>query len=230
MRVGDYILLASAGVGDFLTEVRNIGEIMPWVMEMRYGFVPSNYKKTNYLSAVSRLISTGDIERKTDKNGKTFLELTSTGGRKFKRRFPIFSTMRSKWDGCFMEVIFDISERDRTVRNTLRNKLIELGFGMLQESVWISPYHFEEDLREFLEAHKLGDRVFVLEARKLLAGDMEELIEKIWHLERIKKMYEEVESWEDYLIVLKNDPMIPENLYPMQKTRNTAYDLICGRI
>lgn len=230
LRIGDYILLSSALVGDALTEIKNVGEVMPAVMKARYGFVPPNYKKTNYLSAVSRLISVGDIERKIDGRGKMWLELTSAGREKYKRRFPILSTMRSKWDGYFMVVIFDIPEKERASRDILRTKLYELGFGMLQESVWISPYHFEEDLREFLVNHELGDKVFVLEAKKLLAGKTRDLVNKVWNLEAIEDAYQRIlkhleggvgykNIWEEYLSVLKIDPMVPEALYPMAELR-----------
>ena len=231
LRIGDYVLLTAALIGDTLTEIHNVGEVMPWIMKTRYGFVPPNYRKTNYLSAISRSISVGDIKRKTDSQGKTYLELTSIGQTKYKRRFPVFSNNNLKWDGNFMVVIFDIPEKERKNRVVLRRKLIELGFGMLQKSVFISPYHFEEDLREFLEINNLGDTVFVLTAKKLLGGNTKELIEKTWHLDEIKKKYEKIlnciesessrkKIWEDYLAVLRIDPMVPEDLYQMKKLRD----------
>lgn len=230
MRIRDYVLLSSAIAGDFLTEVKNVGDIMPGVMKMCYGFVPPNYKKTSYTSAVSRLLKVGDIERKAGEDEKQYIELSARGKSSFKRRFPILVNTKSKWDGNFMVVIFDIPEKERLNRDLLRQRLQELGFGMLQESVWISPYHFEEDLREFLESKDLGNCVFVLTAKKLLGGNTQELVEKTWHLDEVKNGYRRIlrqigdqkpakKVWDDYLSVLKTDPMIPENIYTMKGLR-----------
>ena len=191
LRLRDYILLSAAVVGDTFEEVRLVGGFLPAAMETRYGFVPSKYKRSSYLTEVSQLLSVGDIERKTDSNGRSNLIITSKGEVKFKRQFKAFFESKS-WDSNFMVAIFDIPEKRRKTRNSIRRKLIELGFGMLQKSVWISPYHFEEDLREFFEASNLSDNVFLLTTRKILAGDIQRLVEKVWKLKKINDGYSKV--------------------------------------
>lgn len=58
-----------------------------------------------------------------------------------------------KWDKKWRILIFDIEEKYRTKREALRGKLKELGLYQLQKSVWVCPYHFQEEvdvLRNFL--------------------------------------------------------------------------------
>ena len=134
-----------------------------------------------------------------------------------------------------MMVIFDIAEINRSIRDQLRHKLEELGFGMLQKSVWISPYHFEEDMREMLTNQQLETEVFVFSGRKLLAGDLKEMAEKTWQLSEVNERYQSLlhrikkaeklkflrgrkktigKIYEEYINTLAKDPLLPEKLLP----------------
>ncbi|MCX6704724.1 MAG: hypothetical protein NT162_00070 [Candidatus Woesebacteria bacterium] len=226
LRIGDYLLLAAATAGEAGENIRLVGDLMPKVMELRYGFVPPNYKRNSYLSTVSKLLSTGEIEKKVDGKGQMYLELTSKGQTKFKRKFPILSLQKQKWDGNFMIVIYDIGRKNNQDRNVLRLKLKELGFGMLQESVWVSPYHFEEDFREFIEANGLHKFVYVLSAKMLGIRDNKILVNKIWNLDGLNDEYQSIldliekgekdtkKLWNEYFVITMHDPMLPKELLP----------------
>jgi phenylacetic acid degradation operon negative regulatory protein len=240
LNLKDYVLLVAALTGDFFDEVRLVGGLVPSAMKERYGFVPENFKKASYLSTVSRLLSTGDIRRVIGEKGEPLLELTSQGKKKFKRRFPLFALGSGKWDGFFMIVVFDVPEKRRHARNSLRSKLSQLGFGKLQESVWISPYHFEEDLQEFLEANGFAKYCYVLKVKSLFIKDIKELAKRIWRLEEINKRYltiarrvkevsertsvqeESKEIWRLYWETLSLDPFLPDELLPEDWARETA--------
>lgn len=242
LRLRDYVLITGALAGELFEDIRLVGGLVPEAMKAQYGFVPRRYKRSSYLSTVSQMLSTGDVERKVDKKGNVFLELTSEGKSKMRRRFSLFPMASKKWDGIFMIVIFDIPEKQRVIRDNLRDKLRELGFGMLQESVWISPYHFEEDLREFLILNGLKDIVFVLSARKLFAGDMKLLAKSVWRLdgvafgylkvlEELNKIRQDKKSLEKgilkraytlYLDTLIRDPLLPKELLPTDWPRESA--------
>ena len=51
-----------------------------------------------------------------------------------------------KWDRKWRLLIFDIQDKHKLKRETLRGKLKELGFYKLQKSVWVCPYDFEREL------------------------------------------------------------------------------------
>ncbi|EKD58234.1 MAG: hypothetical protein ACD_56C00167G0002 [uncultured bacterium] len=58
-----------------------------------------------------------------------------------------------KWDKKWRILIFDIEEKYKSRREALRGKLKELGLYQLQKSVWVCPYHFQEEvdvLKNFL--------------------------------------------------------------------------------
>ena len=245
LRLRDYILISAAAAGEIFEEVRLVGGFLPSAMLNRYGFIPEGYKRKSYLTEVSEMLSVGDIERKVDKQGQTYIILASAGKNNFKRKFRVLCETQ-KWDGYFMIVIFDIPERERRTRDQIRAKLYDLGFAMLQESVWICPYHFEEDLREFFENHALADKVFVLSAKKILAGKINPLVEKIWKLRELNDRYKDVinkvnialqgegkkrkkliyEAFKIYLETFSTDPHLPKKLLPKYWLRETALNLL----
>ena len=51
---------------------------------------------------------------------------------------------KRKWDRRWRVVIFDIPERRKSVRASLRRFMNEYGFVRLQDSVWIYPYDCED--------------------------------------------------------------------------------------
>lgn len=251
LSIKDYLLITAAFAGDFLEVTRSGWGVMPSAMKNIYGYVPPKWKYSSYLSSVSRRLSTGDINKVVDNNGSVHLELTPGGKEKFKRRFPLFM-QNKKWDGYFMVAVFDIPEKERTNRDNLRRKLKSLGFGMLQKSVWISPYHFEDDMNEFLDNMDLKDKVFMLTAKKLLLGDIKKFAGKVWKLEKINKEYARVfdtfykrkpsidkegsklklsskkakQVYDLYLSALLKDPLLPKEFLPGDWLRDRALSLV----
>ena len=65
-----------------------------------------------------------------------------------------------KWDGEWRMVIFDIPEKFKKAREALRNKLINLGFIKLQESVFVLPYECEDEINFIMEVFLI--RLFVM--------------------------------------------------------------------
>jgi|SRR3989338_3611736 len=47
---------------------------------------------------------------------------------------------KQKWDGKWRVVIFDVWEKARSKRDSLRYEIKDFGFIQLQRSVWIYPY------------------------------------------------------------------------------------------
>lgn len=194
-------------------------------------WLPPDYKPSNLYRSLSYLVKTGYIE-KVVKKGKPFLRLTSKANEKLTRDFPIFRMQKRKWDGKWRLVIFDIGEEIRILRDSLRDKLKELGFGMLQKSIYISPYDFTTDMYEFLKAQKLLGKAFVLTAKHELMGDAQDLARHVWRLDKLEEEYELL--WQmiiragktkdkeqivkkiknKYLELIQKDPCLPFDLLP----------------
>lgn len=192
LRIRDILLLTLAGIGDIAEEARDPMQIMGKSYEAMYGFIPKRYKRNNFLQTVSRSLRTSDIE-KVIKNGQVYLRLTSTGKKRLYRDFPILN-LTKKWDKNWVILIFDISEKSKSIRNNLRNKLKSISFGMLQESVWISPLSIGEDMREFINAMGLSQNIFVMEVSSFILGDPKQLVRSIWNLDRLEKEYLRLET------------------------------------
>lgn len=75
-----------------------------------------------------------------------------------------------KWDKKWRIVVFDIPDKFKVSRNCFKKKLDELGFFMIQKSVYLHPYECFDEI-EFIRT-LYGIRVFV---KYVLAEDIEEV-------------------------------------------------------
>jgi DNA-binding transcriptional regulator PaaX len=95
--------------------------------------------------AVSRLRRKGIVEWKHE-GGSWRLRLTDKGKAQAVRlqRGAIRIPQPKRWDGRWRFVMFDIPERQHTLRRRVRQIIAKLGFHQFQESVWVYPYDCEE--------------------------------------------------------------------------------------
>ena len=107
-------------------------------------------KKHNFQLILSKLKREGLVQKKENK-----WSITSAGKEKLSKllkRLPRHRYVKEA-DSTVKIVIFDIPEKDQRKRAWLRRRLYELGFKMLQKSVWMGkvklPEEFLEDLREY---------------------------------------------------------------------------------
>ena len=186
LRSRDIFLLAIAGIGDLFQEISDPMQSVSHAYKQMYGFIPRRYTRQNFYQAVWRSVKTGDIE-KVIKNNKAYLRLTTVGKNRVYRDFPLIGFSR-KWNKKWVILIFDIEEKLRRLRNTLRNKLKNIGFGMLQQSVWITPLPIAKDMMEFIGNNNLKEYVFILEVSSVVLGNPKELARRVWHLDDAQKL------------------------------------------
>lgn len=136
-------------------------------------------QRQRFSTMLCRLRNDGLIEEKINKN-KPHVQLTSKGKQYFemlkKRRSDALPDTRYKCnlkDGRFAIVVFDIPERERRKRAWLRLALKNIGFNLIQKSVWAGkvkiPENFLEDLREL----QLIEHVEIFEISK--TGSLQQL-------------------------------------------------------
>lgn len=89
-------------------------------------------------------------------------------------------------------VLFDIKEKNKYLRDNLRYKLKELGFSQLQKSVWITPYDFLQDFKEYIESNNLEKYVILIETKFLHVKNTKEFVNKLWQLDKINKQYKKI--------------------------------------
>lgn len=240
LRPQDMLLLGLSNALDVFEEIKDPFGIMAKSYKSMYGMVPRRYKRHQFNHLVWRSLKTGYIE-KIIKNGAPYLRLTSSGKDRIKRDFSFLKFQASKWDKKWRVVIFDIQELTRPTRDRIRKKLKELGFGMFQQSVYISPYDIGRDFAEFIETEHLDDVVYILEVSRISSGDIKTLVNKIWKLDKINEAYRKLieemvdndvitingrikklhrdknfirKMYEKYLEILMIDPFLPYELLP----------------
>lgn len=195
IKPSDWLLLSLAGLLDFIADIKDPFDLFKNYYQDFYGYVPARWRKENFYHLVWRNLKTGSIKKKKLKR-KTYLELTSLGKEKIRRRFPLLSLKmnlkNNSWDGRLRWALYDIEEENKFVREIFRDKIKEFGFGMLQKSVWISPYNFLKQFRQLLEAYNLKEKVILFETNGFYLGDLKKLAKKIWSIDRISLLYKEL--------------------------------------
>lgn len=190
------------------------------------------YQIRNIQNFLREITKTGFIEKKVE-NGKPVFRLTSQGKIKISRSLPLIKMSQQKWDGLFRAAAFDIPEKKRNLRSLIRERLKNLGFGMMQESLWITPYSLTEPLSEFIFFHHLENYVLIMESRYLSVESARDLVWRVWHLEKVQENYLEFwQKWQEkivnkkeliklagqwrgeYFDLLENDPYLPQELLP----------------
>ncbi|MEK7138274.1 MAG: CRISPR-associated endonuclease Cas2 [Patescibacteria group bacterium] len=121
-------------------------------------------EKQRFYNLISKLKREGLIE------GKGKLKITSFGKEKLfksKQSYLINHHYRKMADETVKIVIFDIPEKERRKREWLRFSLVQLGFKMLQKSVWTGKVKIPEEFLEDLRFSKIDSFVHIFKAEKL---------------------------------------------------------------
>lgn len=83
------------------------------------------------------------------------------------------------WDGKWRLVIFDIAERYRRARDTVRHVLKKAGFYQFQESVFICPYPCEKEIMYLREVLSVPHEMKIIQADRI---ENDEDLRQIFHL------------------------------------------------
>lgn len=239
LRTRDKVLTILAYAGDLFIIGFNRSHGFGW----RKSLAQSLFVEKNTLNkAVGELMRIGDIEKEIDRKGNACFRLTSRGQISFERLYPLYRLSRRPWDKKWRVVIFDIEEKEKRTRNALRQKLVSLGFGELQKSVYVTPLDVLPDLKEFLKENKLLGKVLVFEARELLGYSSKSISNYVWKLERLNEEYEDLIEDEKKLKpddnegkrqlkqklfeLIKKDPLLPRELLPEDWSGNKIKQLL----
>ena len=104
-------------------------------------------ERRRFYNAFYKLRNQGLI--KMEYRGKQLYISLTEEGRKKCGKFQIDDLKIKKplrWDKKWRILIFDIAEKDKIKRESLRGKLKQLGFFQLQKSVWVCPYNFFKEV------------------------------------------------------------------------------------
>lgn len=97
--------------------------------------------------------------------GKQAIILTKEGlSKALKASFEIEGRKKRK-DGKWVMLIFDIPQKYKKSRELLRGVLHNLGYKLLQQSVWVTPYDVSEKTEKLLQFYSLDNfvKLFLIE-------------------------------------------------------------------
>jgi phenylacetic acid degradation operon negative regulatory protein len=99
------------------------------------------------------------------------------------------------WDGTWLVVAFSVPEDQRGKRDDFRDKLGEMGFGLLSSSVWISPFDQEADVAALVGELNLDGMVAILHCDHIQMpglASVRELARSVWDLEPLAEHYHDI--------------------------------------
>lgn len=139
-----------------------------WILKQ----IPKEWEKENRQAlerAINSLYTSHLIQEKHHKNGTTTLVLNENGKQK-ALRFNIDKLEIKKpvqWDKKWRVVMFDIPEKLRRLRDSLRIHFKEIGLIELQKSVFVYPYPCNKEIEFILEFYNARKHVRFVLAEKI---------------------------------------------------------------
>lgn len=100
-----------------------------------------------------------------------------------------------EWNGLWCMVLFEVPEPDRKKRDRLRSDLLQLGFGSLYKSVYVSPWDCRNEVVRLSHLHDVADCVTVAETRFVHNSISVNEARELWQLDAIQELYVRGERW-----------------------------------
>jgi len=133
-------------------------------------------------SAVSRMCRMG-LLRARRTGHKSFYSLTAKGNNLLtKGAQRIFERRNGQWDGTWNIVTYSIPEKNRKARDHLRIELNWMGYGVLGEATWISPYDLTKEVEELVENLRLKEYIQIFQAKHQGFTNPQKIVSRCWDL------------------------------------------------
>ena len=147
-----YAVLASIGIAGMLL----VSMAVPNVLQL-LGTRGNRYRLTHQAkTALGRLAQSGDIKY-VEQKGKRYARITESGERRLlAARYAFGEMLHKRWDKRWRLMLFDIPERRRKTRDSLRKTMKSFGFYRLQDSAWIYPHDCEDAIALLKADLKIG--------------------------------------------------------------------------
>jgi phenylacetic acid degradation operon negative regulatory protein len=174
-----------------------------------------SYPSTKALDqAIGRLSKQGLLVKRQGLHTPV-LRLADDGDRVLPDFFQPEKFWNRKWGGIWYLLMYDIPEKDRGYRNTLRQFLKQQRMGCFQKSVWIASHDIRPQYADLNKAAALGAFACLFEAKTVLGMSLQQVVWESWDFDRLYeiqnrfcKVYEEnLHSLEGTVAPSMNDLM-----------------------
>lgn len=102
---------------------------------------------------------------------------------------------RPEWDKLWYTVMLEIPETDRKKRDEFRTELLQLGFGALYNSVYISPWDYSQEVLQLAEEYRLLPNLSILRGVFLTNSITPAKAAEVWRLDKLRQFYHKKEAW-----------------------------------
>lgn len=138
----------------------------------------SQLKKSGYVESPSR--STYSITT----SGQLWLKITNNKPLKYKQ----------DWNHSWYVVMLEIPESRRKIRDFFRSDLLRLGFGMLYNSVYITPWNYTKEVMQLATSYQIENNITLVNGTFLTNEITPEKAWEIWRLDTVQDLY--IKKWE----------------------------------
>ncbi len=158
------ILSKADNIADFALKSPTMGNFLPGPRNPIYKKYRNDKNKRKFDNLIYYLKRKGYIKTKNLEKRKAII-LTKEGLSKALRASFILEGANKRKDGKWIMLIFDVPEKYKKARNLLKSILINLGYKLFQQSVWISPYDVSDKTEKLLQLHSLDRyvKIFLIE-------------------------------------------------------------------
>lgn len=130
----------------------------------------------------------------------------------------------TKWNGIWYTLIFDVPEKERSYRDTLRRLLQRWRLGCLQKSVWITPRDIRPQYDDLEKSAAIGTVAYLLESRTVLHLDQQEMVQNAWDFSRLHELHSHyLDVFKDNLNLLNQEAFTKEDLMELLYQESEAY-------
>lgn len=161
----------------------------PRDIETMHAVIRDRSKQT-LSSTLGRLMAKGWVERVSGRPRRRY-RISPAGRRHVTDRLDhIKDYSNREWDGSWELVVFNIPERDRKRRDDLRKLLVELGYGRLHSSLWLSPWSNRASVQAYIEATNSETDITLVQTGQLDASMSRRIAERFeWDWQVLERAY-----------------------------------------
>lgn len=167
---GAYIgrtLLAIIALGGILV----VGAIVPNIFSAFGGYNKKHFYSEKQIHKSFYYLRSKKLVKVVGQGDNRFLiKITKLGQSKLKEFALENMAIKApeRWDNKWRAVVFDVPEKYKTARDSLRRKLRELGFYQFQRSIFLHPYPVEDEILFIVSAHEIERFVEIFTIENLL--------------------------------------------------------------
>lgn len=187
-------------------------------------------------STLERLAKKNYLKKAKSTEGIRF-SLTNQGQKELPALPTFIPTPDKAWNGKWIMVLFDIPEEKRRARDAFSISLREMGFGRMQNSVYVSVHNMIDRVKSLAKSLDISEQIKVILIEDIGISDQRKFAREAWHLDELNRKYKNfvaknkngykgahftsdiLRYWlkktkYEYYNLLHEDPVLPKELLP----------------